>query len=1564
MDIETNAILVAGMHRSGTSLVTQILHLHGVAVTGRLEPANEFNVTGYWESADLIKLHDKILDEAHSSWKDVGELPQGWFKSGKSISYASDLAATVLDEFSGAPLFVVKDPRMSRFLPFWEEVLHSRQVGVKVLIAYRNPYAVAKSLQHRDRMHRSRAMLLWARHILDAERFSRHLDRTFVEYDALLEDWEAVIGRVSEDLGLVLPFPSKTVRQDVDAVILDSENHYKRPGLRENAEETEQIAWDIYSLVSAGVQAESRGKLDLLRERLDSYSHWVSPIFSGMDKEIREQSSLIREQKKDLEESSFQLREQEQAIAQLLLEATNRTGVIEGLQLSMQETEAEAARLLDAVQQAEVKLDNLSVDYKRSSEENERLQLACSKARWETDRLRYQAETVAQDLTDKEAEIGLCEEKIRELKRASDEQLLHKEELQSYIVHYQIMLERANSELERVYTGHSWRLTAPFRAVRRWVSMSMEFLVNGMGELCAWVWRCLPIPARTKKKLKTRFFTMTGTRFQNTDVYRAWHAQQCNGQSAIDVPEQFAPGLAEPSFKAIHKKPSTPPGEVDARLIAFYLPQFHCIPENDKWWGEGFTEWANVKPAEPQFEGHYQPHVPGELGYYNLLDEGVQASQVELAKLYGLHGFCFYFYWFGGKRLLEKPIENYFADPGLDLPACLCWANENWSRRWDGLDDDVLIKQDYSPEDDIAFIAHISKYLRNPKYIHVAGRPLIVVYRPLELPNPRATANRWREWCRASGVGEIYLAYTQSFEVADPADYGFDAAIEFPPNNSAPPELTKAVKPCNSNYSGHVYDWRIFLARSRNYVTPDYMLYRSVCPSWDNTARKKERGACFANSNPADYQAWLENAIADTCSRISNKDDRLVFVNAWNEWAEGAHLEPDERYGYAYLDATRKALTKSARSTVGRILLVTHDAHPHGAQLLVLNLAKLYVSMGVTVSILVAGEGPLVEEYRRVAPVKVLAGSKRGLPEYLNSLVAAGYRAAIVNSVASGWLVDSLKAADMKVVSLVHELPSIISSMNLEESANTLVQNSQLIVFASETVREGFAPFNTGIAQSVVLPQGLYKRNNTLLQKGREYCRKKLREKYKLSEQALIVIGVGGADLRKGIDLFVEAASTVAVQNKSVHFIWVGKILEDARSRLKKLLRESPARGNIIIEDCWQDTDIFYGGADVYALTSREDPFPSVVLEAFDSSMPVVAFAGCGGFADVVGDATGCLVNTLDVKAYARALLAILSDPALRGDKGVAAKELVDSQFSFYRYGYRLLELADVPLKRVTAVLPNYNYGEFVAERIAGICNQTYPLYELVILDDSSTDNSVELIDDAIAKLTLPVKFLRNETNSGSVFKQWQKGAELAEGDYVWIAEADDLVEPDFLGVICGQLDNADVVLSYCQSTQMAIDGTHLAPDYFSYTDDVSTRKWREDYTNDGYSEIAEALCVKNTIPNVSAVVFRKNALRSAISELMENSPNVKVTGDWRVYLSVLQQGRIAYSANVLNHHRRHDSSVTSSLEARQHYQEVRDTQLLARKITPVDGTMISVADNYAHHLVEHFGISSNDLQV
>jgi glycosyltransferase involved in cell wall biosynthesis len=1506
MNSQKTALLITGMHRSGTSLLTQILHMCGVAVAEKLEPPNEYNITGYWESIELVKLHDKMLKEAQSSWKDVGEFPKTWLQSSQSAPYEKLIQDFIFREFSDKSLFTIKDPRVSRFVPFWEKTLKRNNIDSKLIIPFRNPYAVAKSLQHRDNLHSDRSLLLWVRHILEAEKNSRHLKRSFINYNALLLDWRQTLARLCDDLKIKLPIESKSLNTDVDKVILSKEDHYGQPTPPPNPNNIEALAWDIYQTILSENIENLHIKFDAYYQKLQSLSDLISPTLKHQDNKLDQEIEISNRKSKEIQYLKEKGANQEEKIASKIEENKQLNQAIENLQKESKQVKRNLHERNSELLERNKEL------YKRNSE-----------------------------LLERNAELHE-----------------RNKELQSFIIHYQSVLKNTENELNSVYQSQSWKITKPLRKCRRILSIILSFFIQCASKITANTWRSLPLPTDKKTRIKSILFSKFGWLFSETNAYKNWRS--FNTLETDNSSQSFADTMykiLDIPVNPVHTRNHLPPNKVDVKLIAFYLPQFHSIPENDKWWGKGFTEWTNVRPTTPMFEGHYQPHIPGELGYYDILQNGVMASQVELAKLYGIGGFCFYFYWFGGKRLLEQPVIKYFSATELNFPACLCWANENWTRTWDGLDKDLLIGQKHTPEDDIAFISHISQYLTNSKYIRINGRPLLLVYRPGELPNAKATAKRWRKWCQENGIGEIYLAYTQSFETIDPSEIGFDAAIEFPPNNSTPPNITNQIKPFHQDYAGNIYDWRIFLERSRNYSTPNYKLFRSVCPGWDNTARKKLKGTVFTNSNPEDYCSWLINAIADTKKRFTNKDEQLVFVNAWNEWAEGAHLEPDEKYGYAYLDATLKALTYSNDNYLGKILLVSHDAHPHGAQLLVLNMARYYKNIGLDVSILVGGDGPLVADYKSVCEVKVLAGDKKNLSSYLIELTSTGCRTAIVNSAASGWLIPEIKRCGMKVLSLVHELPNIINSMKLENAALEMGHQSDTVIFASDKVLEGFTPFLKQDANIKVMPQGLYKKNTTLITKGRSYCRKALRKKYALEETAKIVIAIGGADLRKGADLFVETANIVTKTHKNIYFIWIGKVLEDVKYRLGKLLAVAPAPGNIIIEDCWQDTDIFYGGGDVFALTSREDPFPSVVLEAFDASMPVIAFDKCGGFTDIVSDSTGYLVTPFDSQEYAGAILNLLNNQKIKKCKGSAAKKIIDEQYSFHQYCFNLLDNSSIKLPKVTVILPNYNYEKIITERIINICNQSLLPYEMIILDDGSSDNSQKTIKEAIKDINIPIKLIFSTTNSGSVFSQWKKGLSSASGDYVWIAEADDLAEPNFLQEVSTKLLLDEVVLSYCQSSQMAEDGSQLALNYHSYTNDICLNRWQEDYVHNGEDEIRDALCVKNTIPNVSAVVFDREKLTSIINQLGEKLTRMKVAGDWLVYLYMLKEGRIAYTSNSLNHHRRHDSSVTSSLASEIHYKEVRDMQLLSRELVPISEELIHRSDNYAMHLAKHFSI-------
>jgi lipopolysaccharide biosynthesis protein len=411
------------------------------------------------------------------------------------------------------------------------------------------------------------------------------------------------------------------------------------------------------------------------------------------------------------------------------------------------------------------------------------------------------------------------------------------------------------------------------------------------------------------------------TSMQTTFIITQPHLDLAHAKDELYKSDKFLLNYKEELKKAIEKsedfveyKDHAVDEASKTKLIAFYLPQFHPFPENDAWWGKGFTEWTNVSKAIPQYVGQYQPHLPGELGFYDLRVPEVQERQVELAKNYGIYGFCFHYYWFAGKRLLERPLDQFIQNKKIDFPFCLCWANENWTRRWDGQENDILIGQNHTPETDIEFIKDLEPYFLHSNYIRQDNKLVLIVYRPELLPDPKKTIQRWREFAIQKGWGELYLICAQTFGMfSDPRKIGFDAAIEFPPhNNPSFPynDITQNSELLNSNYAGKIYDFRnLILSSFFNAKSTDFPLIRTVSPGWDNEPRKPGKGHSYANSSPSVYKTWLLEACQYSLGKKNSKES-FVFINAWNEWGEGAYLEPDRKYGYANLEATYEAINE------------------------------------------------------------------------------------------------------------------------------------------------------------------------------------------------------------------------------------------------------------------------------------------------------------------------------------------------------------------------------------------------------------------------------------------------------------------------------------------------------------------------------------------------------------------------------------------------------------------------------------------------------------------------------
>ncbi len=986
-----------------------------------------------------------------------------------------------------------------------------------------------------------------------------------------------------------------------------------------------------------------------------------------------------------------------------------------------------------------------------------------------------------------------------------------------------------------------------------------------------------------------------------------------------------------------------------AKTVAFYLPQFHAFEDNDRWWGTGFSEWRNVARGTPRYAGHYQPRIPRDLGFYDLNDESILYKQSELALKNGIEAFCFYYYWFNGKRLMDKPLDMFAAADDIPQDFCIMFANENWTRTWDGFDSEVLIEQDYRDEDEDDFIEDTATYMRNPRYMQVDGRPLFIIYRPGLLPNAKETLARWRDkWTKSVGT-KPWMLMVQGFGDEDPRVFGLDGAVEFPPHKVCKdiPNMHDRLNILDPNYEGYAKAYSDVIDRSLGEKPPKFPLVKTVVPHWDNDARREGRGFTMHGSTPALYEKWLQGAI-----RYANnnpfQEEPLVFINAWNEWAEGAYLEPDVHYGHAYLNATRRAVhgLSGARDRQ-KLLLVGHDAYKHGAQMLLMSMAKIYTrQFGMDVTILLKSSGPLVDDYADVCRTVVL--DNLGEKNVEGWARHEGFDMAICNTSVTGTLIPALTRAGVSVVTLIHELPNLIEEYELAPNLQIIADQAKYAIFPSNIVQDGFQQYvSNSKTIEKIHPQGIYMPIEYDHEKRAE-----IRGELGIPTDAKVVLNVGFADLRKGFDIFLQTARQMIAERGDVHFVWAGAIDVEMERWVQSDLDAALQKRIHLVGFTTKMAD-YYSASDCLFLSSREDPYPSVVLEAMCVGAPVVLFKEATGF-DALMSKYGQVVDRNDVAQINRSIVHCLYNDS-KAEKEARAKYVAE-ECRFDDYCFDLIQMLNPELKKVSVVVPNYNYEEYMPTRLNSVFDQTYPIFETIVLDDCSKDDSVAVIGDVAEDANRIVELIENENNSGNVFHQWKKGMKASRGDFVWIAEADDLAEPEFIARSLESFSE-DTAMSFTNSKQIGTKDELLAKDYNYYYRLVDAGLFQNDFRLDGQDFIKRAMSIRNVIMNVSSVMWKREMLDEALDTLGEDLFDLRLVGDWRLYLEVLaHEGRsIAYISDSLNVHRRHDESVTHSLDTDAHLREIEGIHSLVTKCVDPDYAVAREMEDYIEELRTQF---------
>jgi glycosyltransferase involved in cell wall biosynthesis len=1454
-------VCIAGMHRSGTSMIARLLNLCGLYLGESSElvaPALD-NPEGFWEHSGFNRINDEILSRLQGAW-DVPPVFKPEWQASRQIFPLRSEARSLINQFDGQQAWGWKDPRNSLTLPFWRDLIP----GLKVIVCLRNPLEVARSLDRRGYASKVFSMNLWRVYNqipLDAIPVE---NRVVTHYDSYFVDPQAELRRLLDFAGIRA---EEAVIQQACSSILDSMRH-----AHSTTEEltTNNAPADIIALYATMCSLAGPVKLDTSRARLPSAA--TSPVKDehpesgsrGPRDGLTEQEQLFLQAKLAEQETAISvlnagLASQGQAIVVLTAQTSAQEQTIKTITAQVvekeQATQALTAQLVEKEQAAEA----LKVDMEKN----------------------IQA-------------VQLLQSRTRDL------------ELQLYVLQSGLafrLMGKYRSSIERFLPAGTSR--------RRLYDLGMKGLQVLISEGPRSLWR----------RVRAR---------------NGWGPSRPHSVPDNSGRTSFAAARAGNRHEYV---PLASTGlsveNLPLKLIAFYLPQFHPIPENDQWWGKGFTEWTNVSRGVPQFVGHYQPRLPGELGFYDLRVPEVQRRQVTLAQKYGISGFCFYYYWFDGKRLLDRPLNQFSTDPEIDFPFCLCWANENWTRRWDGRDDQVLIAQGHSEESDFAFIKDIEPLLRHKNYIRIHDRPVLLVYRTQLLPDPAATAKRWRQYCRDAGLGDPYLVAAQVFDDIDPRQIGFDAAVEFPPNTPVSrTEITKAVAISNPDFSGNVFRYADMAERMINRSKPPYQLYKTVFPGWDNTARRLEQGTTFAFGSPDLYEYWLTKAgrfaLADP-----DLEKRIVFINAWNEWAEGAYLEPDQRYGYAYLQATANAITSLAgahatSSGDWKILFVSHDAHRGGAQAVLLNtIAWFRAHTGIRPKVLCLQGGVWLSRFEELADTVVLEMhpdavdmTETEIASRLINLCQGVPDLIYGNSVASGGIYSTLAKLGAPIITHFHELERSIQRYGgvwMDE----ITEHSSHFIACSLAVRDNLTGKHHIDPLDVATVYSSIPADSSLGMPG-ERERKQLRRRLGLKQGVSLIFGCGlSMPFRKGADLFIEVARILRRKGRDDFcFYWIGDFGQNETDitqgiwadNLAKLKREGLQKFVTFLGVQDSSKDYLLAG-DIFILPSREDPFPLVVLEAAECGLPSVCFANAGGAPDFVGEDAGFVVPFEDAEAMADKVITLLENEKLRHSLGTRAREKFLHGFTVDRVTPHILSVCrQVAGKKpaVSVIVPGYNHAQYLPQRLESIFNQTFQDFEVIILDDASTDNSFAVIQRYAG---FPdVRIIQNEQNSGSSFKQWIKGIDLAQADIIWIAESDDLCSTRFLETLLPAFDDPVVKLAYANSDIINVNG-EIVGDYIEsdYLTSLSSRKWKTNYRVSSNQEINEGLGVKNTILSASAVIFRKINLDSEARQILEN---MHFAGDWYFIVNAIKGGDVYYNSNKLNYHRRHTESVIGKMVA------------------------------------------------
>jgi glycosyltransferase involved in cell wall biosynthesis len=961
-------------------------------------------------------------------------------------------------------------------------------------------------------------------------------------------------------------------------------------------------------------------------------------------------------------------------------------------------------------------------------------------------------------------------------------------------------------------------------------------------------------------------------------------------------------------------EPPLAPEWLSHKVIAWYLPQFHPTEINDELWGEGFTEWTNVQAAVPLFSGHNQPRapLPTPLGNYVLDSQETYDRQVQLARSGGIFGFSFYLYEFGHTRLLNEPLERLLTEDQTGFPFCFTWANEDWTRAWDGLSDPI-VSMSYSEQSINQMLEHYREHFLLNNYIKIDGKPLFLVYRWSSIPVDLDVRAIFQRKAEEFGFTDFFLVSALTFDET-PSSGPADAWVQFPPHQVGWTAKVLVSAPLGTSLK--VVDYNEMVDFSKTQLSSSHRVWPGITLDWDNTSRRGAAGTIVRGFTESALHQWLEDAVR----RVSDDetlrfDEEFIFVNAWNEWAEGTYLEPDVLRGYSALQVLRSTQPRSGRSPV---LIVVHDAMGGGSQLIALHFGKRVARFGHDpIFLTLDGSGLLLAEMRKLGRVVVGSLLEQEQDSISRDLFQRGVHHAFVFSLAAATVTSSLVSSGINVTQMVNEFPGEIEKRKLSLEAHRALLKPSSLVFPTEV---SATKWREALEQNIlgphaILPQGMYqgKREGTLEKLNLGSPRNRS------SVDIPTILGVGYGDYRKGFDRFLEACSKLE-GILPIRAVWVGSVdsqlMKDTLGRLK--LTDSMVRRwftDVRFDLDWGNIAQQYLGADLLFVSSREDPFPSVVLEATSFGIPSAVVRGCTGSEDFLSSfSPKCVLDPQE--DLADQLHMLLQDIDLRGKFADTGPSRIVSDYNYTRFARRLLAIGGVRTSGVSVVIPTYNSAEFLEERLRSIEQQTVIPDEVVIVDDGSDDETISIANRFRAESQLEIHIHQSDGIRRGVFGNWLRGVGLASGELVWVAEADDSSDSAFLEQMLMIQKETGAIQVVCDSVPIDRSSAVAGPSYFRsgyLLEGSSVPHVRvEPLIIQGAQGIRQRLLPINPILNVSACLFSRPQLFALLTQLEPSLAEFGSAADWVIYGHLAREGKIAVTKQCLNYHRRHSASVVS----------------------------------------------------